>query len=349
MRKSWELYKQLHKDIYRDDAGKEAELRRAIDIMTYTESMINEALASALKEHDTDRSIYEVLAYIGKSTGSDRAYLFESRGDYAENTYEWCNEGVTAEKDNLSNVPWEDMKLWSETFEKGENVIIPNVDEIKESNPVVYGYLVPQNIHSLVVSPLMYNGKILGFYGVDNPPGEILSYVSDMSWIVSHFLLAMIKQREMVKHLEQLSYYDQLTGLRNRHALFDNLSRGNVKENVGVIYCDVMGLKKVNDLQGHEAGDELLIRASECLKKCFRVKDTYRLGGDEFLVMCAGIDKADFGRRIEKIRIDMKENNAMMALGSVWCETLEDADAIIAKADDLMYKEKQEYYKNNLR
>ncbi len=349
MRKSWEKYKKVQREIYGEASEKERELERIIDIMTYSEALTHEAIGLALKEHDAEDSIMKILSYIGMSTDSDRAYVFECRDGYVTNTYEWCGENVTAQKENLSHVPFEDVDMWLKTFERGDNVIISDVELIKEKEPVIYSYLVPQNIHSLVVSPLVADGKIMGFYGVDNPPGELMDYIYDMAWVVSYFITAMLIKKDLVEHLEKLSYYDQLTGLRNRHALFDTIKNGRITKNVGVIYCDVMGLKKVNDMYGHVAGDELLLRAADCIKAHFRISDSYRLGGDEFLVMCGNIDEADFYARVEKLRIKMKENNAMMALGCIWNSEIEDADKEIARADELMYKEKQEYYKNNPR
>lgn len=42
---------------------------------------------------------------------------------------------------------------------------------------------------------------------------------------------------------------------------------------IGAVYCDITGLKNVNDTQGHEAGDKLILRASDCLKKIFSVRE----------------------------------------------------------------------------
>ncbi len=95
---------------------------------------------------------------------------------------------------------------------------------------------------------------------------------------------------------------------------------------------------------GHIEGDNLLLRAGKCLRKQFRVDDLYRIGGDEFLIICNGIEENEFYNRIEKLRCDMKENNALMALGCLWKKKADDIDMLIAKADELMYEEKQSYY-----
>ena len=112
-----------------------------------------------------------------------------------------------------------------------------------------------------------------------------------------------------------------------------------------------MGLKKANDTKGHGAGDELLIRASECLEREFGEYDLFRVGGDEFLVLCEGISEEELLKRVELVREDMKKSDAMMALGFVWrVDGRQSPDALIAEADNRMYEDKMEMYmkKENL-
>lgn len=319
--------------------------QEALASMLLTEEAINDALSESLREHDAMQSIKTFIRLLGEKTHSERIYIFEKGdGEVVNNTYEWCAEGITPQIDNLQQVPMEVVSLWYDSFNQNRNVVIPDVEDIKHLDPLAYDYLVPQDIHSLVVSPLLLEGKILGFYGVDNPPRETMTNISNMAWIVGHFLVSLLQKYELVKHLEKLSYYEQLTGLQNRHAMNARLSSGRCLQRLGIIYCDVMGLKRINDSLGHQAGDNLLSRAADCLRRHFRLSDLYRIGGDEFLVLCADIDKADFERRAEALRSDMAASDALMALGCVWMPLCRDADGAIAQADKLMYDEKQAYY-----
>lgn len=85
----------------------------------------------------------------------------ERGGD--DNTYEWVANGVTAEKKNLQNLPPEVCRTWYEVFKEKKNIMIEDIEEIRDVYPVQYAILRPQNIRSLVVFPL-YEGKhIIGF------------------------------------------------------------------------------------------------------------------------------------------------------------------------------------------
>ena len=107
-------------------------------------------------------------------------------------------------------------------------------------------------------------------------------------------------------------------------------------------------LKKVNDEQGHEAGDQLIIRACECLAGVFKGYGLYRIGGDELLVLCLGIEEKDLREHVEKLRMDMKEHQVTMAVGMIWKErVLYDIDLLLNESERLMYEDKDRYYKEH--
>lgn len=317
--------------------GKEYELN---------EIVIHEGLRIALAAPTPEKSIEVLVEYIGQFFESERAYIFEGLEDgICRNTYEWCANGVVPQKENLQNVPVEVVSLWYQRFLNGESVIIGNVENIRKKDPDLYAYLEPQNIKSLVVSPLISDKKIIGFYGVDNPPEKFLNHITYMLQILGYFLVSVLRRRNLVRRLEELCFQDQLTGMGNRHAMNDAISKAAPEKSIGILYCDVMGLKRTNDSMGHNAGDELLIRASECLRRAFDGYALFRLGGDEFLVLCEGISKAELQKRVEAVREDMQKSEALMALGSVWREDgKENLDNLIAEADNRMYEDKMHWY-----
>lgn len=310
-----------------------------------TAKVINESLKLALRERDATRAIELFLAHMGEKSRSERIYIFEGeKGCSVNNTFEWCAEGVVPQKDNLQDVPFEAVEWWYRAFEESSSILIDDLEDIKESEPLTYEYLKPQNIHSLIANPLELEGKIIGFYGVDNPPSEVMENVSYFAEIVGHFIVSLLEKQRLMQQLEKISFEDSLSGVQNRHALNEYIEYCKQMKKVGVVYCDVLGLKKVNDTRGHQAGDDLIIRASECLMSNFRKKDIYRIGGDEFLVLCRDIDENMFLSKVESLREDMKKNNAIMSIGAIWRESVRDVDAFISEADGIMYEEKRAYY-----
>ena len=135
------------------------------------EAIINEGLRVALLEATPDQSLEVLLKYLGKALNGERTYIFERNASNCDdNTYEWVADGVQPEKDNLQDVPPEVCASWYRNFSVGKHIVIENLEDIRETDPLQYENLKRQSIHSLVVVPL-YDGKqVIGFYGVDNPP-----------------------------------------------------------------------------------------------------------------------------------------------------------------------------------
>ena len=171
------------------------------------ETVINEGLRVALLEDTPDQSLEALLEHLGKALNGDRTYIFEqnaSGGD--DNTYEWAAEGVEPEKESLQNLPSEVCASWYQNFGVGGHIVIENLEDIRQSDPIQYENLKRQNIHSLVVVPL-YDGKqIIGFYGVDNPPAKTLEYATNMLQTAAYFIVSSLKRRNLFRELQKRSY-----------------------------------------------------------------------------------------------------------------------------------------------
>ena len=322
------------------------EQEQAIHELASNEALVNEGLRLALSESTPIQSIHVLLKYLGQSLKSERVFIFEETPNHTfKNTYEWCADGVEPQIDNLQDVPAEAVELWYKSFLKNENVVIKNIDHIKESNPKAYEYLEPQQIHSLVVSPIVFRDQIIGFYGVDNPPKKFLNHISVMFMVLGHFIASILRRRDLVKRLEAMSYYDQLTGALNRHGMNEFVANVDPDASIGIIYCDVMGLKTVNDTKGHLEGDALLMRSYQCLTDVFPKNKVFRIGGDEFLAMGSNVTLEDLYEKVRLLKEKMPEYNVNFAIGWVWEPKCNGRITELLKiADHRMYEEKEKYY-----
>ena len=209
-----------------------------------------------------------------------------------------------------------------------------------------YENLKRQDIYSLVVVPLYDDGVVIGFYGVDNPPGKSLDYTSNMLQIMGHFIVSSLKRRNLMRQLEKMSYSDQLTGLGNRYAVERFVRNMDKRESIGVLYCDITGLKRVNDTEGHEAGDQLILRARDLLMHFWKAYEVFRIGGDEMLILASGIQQATFQEEVCRMKEHMQEYKVAVAVGAVWKPDGTDSiDQMLTESERLMYEDKARYYK----
>lgn len=317
------------------------------DNMINLEAKVNEGLRIALQQKTPSQTLEVLLAYLGKALGGERTYIFErNENGCDDNTYEWAASGVTPEKDNLQNLPAKICANWYRNFRIGKHILIKELEDIRESDPLQYENLKRQNIRSLIVVPLYDEGEVIGFYGIDNPPEKSLDYASDMLQIMAHFIISSLKRRDLIRELEEMSYRDQLTRIGNRHAMNEYIGNLQKEQSLGIVYCDVTGLKQVNDRDGHASGDKLITDACECLKKSFGEYGLFRIGGDELLAICTQIDESALWQDVEQLRKDLRKKSVHMAIGSLWEKnSFRGLDRLLAEAEEKMYRDKAAYYK----
>ncbi len=157
--------------------------------------------------------------------------------------------------------------------------------------------------------------------------------------------------------LEKKVFIDELTSVYNRRALeiklknfMLNFKKG--KDKLALFFFDLDNFKEINDTYGHIAGDLILKNVAELFKRYTREGDIVcRYGGDEFIILIKDVDKKiaiEIGKRIiEKISkakfiYKNDEIKVKMTGGLYYVEEKEDIENIIKKADEAMYKAKQE-------
>ena len=114
---------------------------------------------------------------------------------------------------------------------------------------------------------------------------------------------------------------------------------------VGIVYADVNGLKEINDTLGHQAGDAALRQAARLLTKCYGLENTYRIGGDEFLVLVPLVTELDFKTSVRRLReLAAGKADLSIAIGSEWVADTAQLERAITKTDQRMYCDKVEYY-----
>lgn len=306
-------------------------------------TMLNHCVTELSSNIDIDLAIQKLLMIINDYFQADRTYIFENdrKRNITQNTYEYVKGQVSSQKDNLQAIPLEVIGPWMQTFEKFLPYYIPDL-ELEQGAPF-YEVLKEQDIHRLLAVPLIEGNEVLGFLGVDNPENhyEDATLLSSLQYFVANSL----HRKKDEAYLKFLSYRDMLTMLYNRNKYIEILDDGmNRKVNqTGVAYIDLNGLKKINDQQGHEAGDIRIRGAARIIWDIFP-EHAYRIGGDEFVVIVPEISEAEFEQKMQKLRDVMLKNEVSVSIGSVYGEKEENLEQMLKEADQKMYVEKKQYH-----
>lgn len=164
------------------------------------------------------------------------------------------------------------------------------------------------------------------------------------------------KEKTKEEGLIKISLTDELTGAGNRRAYEEKIAEleKDIPANLVIASLDLNGLKVVNDNKGHDAGDEMIVGAVDCIKKVFsHYGNVYRTGGDEFAAIIRCNDK-----QLESIKESLEQTVAAwtgklvesisLSTGYVVRSEMPDASVheMIVRADQYMNKSKGEYYRH---
>ena len=314
-----------------------------------SESILNGCLQQAFSDANPEVALGRILSYVGRTFSCGRVYIFEIDGDSVNNTYEWCDPSMVPQREILQNLPVSFLSWWIELFEKNELVMIGDLEEIRAEYPAAYAVLKPQKIERLAAGPIYFDGKLVGFFGVHNPDPEMMTLIASLLKLIGYPVISLLRRRDLLQHLNTLSFHDPLTGAYNRNALFEhNASVGRYKS-LGIVYCDITGLKQVNDSMGHDAGDLLIRHSYELIRNILGTPWVYRIGGDEFVAVFPDLEQKEFWSKVTDLHAAVhKSKQSHIAVGYAWCgEQPFNMEEMISQADKVMYQDKRDYYAAN--
>lgn len=140
-----------------------------------------------------------------------------------------------------------------------------------------------------------------------------------------------------------LSVRDFLTGLKNRRGFSEAVQSLDPNSEVGVIYCDINGLKRVNDNYGHRSGDLMIQRLAGILNQHFPDGESFRMSGDEFVVVISLLGINDFSMRFRRFKKALYDNDQIAVCGYSKGAASEMKE-LVRQAEEKMYTEKKLYY-----
>ena len=252
----------------------------------------------------------------------------------------------------LDGVFYDIADSWKDTI-AGSNCIIAkdeqDMEVIKERNPVWYESVTSAGAYNIVLFPLKSRNQLLGYMWALNFNKERAVKIKETLEVTTFIVGSELGNYFLLDRLRLLGTKDMLTGVMNRNEMnnvVDELSHG-CKDNisVGVIFADLNGLKTVNDLEGHNAGDLLLKNAAGILRRIFEENEIFRAGGDEFSIIITDITEEELEERIERIRQEsVRSDNVSFALGGAVEKNSVNVRMALRRADERMYEDKRKYY-----
>ncbi len=303
---------------------------------------------------DFKKTMNEVISDIRKLCGSEvcSVLLVNQENGTSSLLAQSRAEKSTMRSLNQYDNMYDIAMSWLDTIGERDSIIIKNdkdMEYVKQVNPAWHKTLEASNVKSIVIFPMRHRGQLLGFIWTTNINVDNVEKIKETLELTTFFITSEIASYRMVKQLERVSYTDLLTGIRNRNSMndmVDSIVAGEaaIKAPYGVIFADLNGLKRVNDEDGHAAGDLLLKKAGLVLQEVFIEDNVYRAGGDEFMVIAEG-SKESFDRKLQTLREKASDPDYVcFSFGYCYNDSGMDIRDAMRIADEEMYKDKEKYY-----
>lgn len=282
----------------------------------FREVMANDVIAIGMREADPSVGLQKMLAHIGRSLQAERVLIFEEQGSRVSATYEWHQEDLQPVAHTVQHIPINSLRPLYAKFDTKQMAIIEDVQSFLRDNPGFTPYV--SGVRRLVSGHLTQSGRSLGFTEVINPSALAFKSAGLLLSTLTLFLAIMLRNRDIFRSLERISTTDQLTGVGNRRGFSEYLRTLSDGMSLAFIFGDLNGLKQINDTQGHEAGDQLIVR---------------------------NVDKTQARRIIRDLRARYRSSGISMALGCIVCHApIVNIDDVISQVDREMYADKERIY-----
>jgi diguanylate cyclase (GGDEF)-like protein len=246
-------------------------------------------------------------------------------------------------------------KTWKDTI-SGSNCLIAKNDRdmeaVAQRNPVWCRSLRDAGVHTIALFPLKARNQHMGYMWASNFHPDRSARIKEILELTTFVLSSEIGNYLMMNRLKRLSSRDMLTGVMNRNEMNNYVERLSTlletsKTPVSVIFTDLNGLKKVNDSQGHGAGDQLLKNAANVLCSLFDARNIFRAGGDEFVIILPGIYKQETENKVKAIHLaEAQYPDVSFAIGSYTEDDCRKVRHALMQADARMYEDKKRFYQS---
>ncbi|WP_107038047.1 PAS domain S-box protein [Brumimicrobium mesophilum] len=209
-----------------------------------------------LDPKDVENTINNSLKKMGLFVSADRAYIFDYdfNKKTTSNTYEWCNDGIDPEIENLQDMPIEFFPQWVEKHQQGEAFYVPNVEELtEEKDQGLKEIIASQGIKSLIAIPMFDGQELLGFVGFDSVK-KLHKYSDKEQRLLQLFGEMLINIRNRQKWENKLTIqeekYRNITSNMNLGLLEVDLDNVIIFANQS--FCEMSGYS-VDELKGRNA------------------------------------------------------------------------------------------------
>ncbi len=305
---------------------------------------VNDITGIAIQEEDPNVGIQRMMEKLGRTLSATHIILMEEESDgfHLSCTYEWHAEDCAPLRQCLQHTTVLENKPFYDAFHRSSVLLIDNAAAYQECPPELQR--IPQRIlKRYAIGQLMIEHPSFSYIAIIDPTKEGFAAIAKPLHTILRVTSIMMRNRNNIQKLHEISTIDQLTGIGNRRALSNFIDKCLQPGTMyAVIFIDVNKLKKMNDTFGHARGDLLIQTIAYVLSNVAGKNHVFRLGDDEFLVLMPCSNDEEAITIIDRMEQSMATHRCSAAIGYVLClAPFHDLDGLIHQADEKMYSDKK--------
>ena len=345
--------------IYTYDVTPQANTEKMSDVSADSSAKVLQTCIKLRGAADFEKAINEVVGDIRAICDSDECNIV-----YLDHDAMRCRMLGKASRKGIvhTDADWpeeDNYKLavnWEKALDGSTCLIVKNDEDmelIRRKDPQWYESLKEAKVKSMVFFPLKHGDETLGFMWAINFNTENTVKIKETLELTTFFVASEVANHVLVEQLRTLSSVDLLTGTMNRNIMNNRVDRviagkDILEEPYAIVFTDMNGLKRLNDTEGHNAGDDSLKQAAAILTDVFYDGEVYRVGGDEFMVIACKIEPEEVEARVASLIAKANATeNVRFAVGISHSKDEPDILKGMRTADKRMYEDKKRYYEEH--
>lgn len=321
---------------FRHDASKkEQQLAQSLFMLDIQQTLFD--------AHIKPELIRTALKKCADMLNAKNAFLITLNGTQVNNLFFW------SDKHTVYNKPIEGTELsvslphiFSRLLSR-ESIVFNDLNELKKTSAPDYDTLDKSAVSNLIMVPVLNSdAQLAGLLAVSNYQKKQTD-ASLLECTAFSFLMA-VNNLNSYRQIQKMGTVDLLTGLYNRNKYQRDLAVYASKDILCCIYIDANGLHEMNNHLGHAAGDTMLRFVGSTLQNIFGQEQTYRIGGDEFVVFCPGLTEASIDENLALLEKELNEHSYYVSIGKACRSSSQSISRLVAEAEQQMYQSKHRYY-----
>ncbi len=315
-------------------------------------SYINAVQRALLDAHNNPDFVGRALKIIADEMQAETVLLLSFSGHIVTNAQYWPSKDKAQAMNLMGLNIRDDFPMLFDAISVNNSVVYNEEETSVDISATAKAIFKNLEVSNMVLVPVTDTaGALKGAIAAVNIKGH--RDPSILECVTYDFFMAItnLENHNIIKNMGAMDY---LTGIKNRNSYEAALKDYAIMDDCTTLWCvfvDVNNLHEVNNTQGHKAGDIMLCAVANAVKRIFGERDSYRVGGDEFVAFATDSTTEEF---LKKKRAIMAELAAKGYHVSVGFESIErtadgifDIERVVTAAEAIMYREKRKYYATN--